>query len=160
MRSPPTRASSARPAPIFVIAAFGSTPLQAPAPADAPLAAALPRRGYESFEIFNAERRAQGGAPLVMSLGLATGEVVAGYTGLPRRAVTLRRGAAVDLARRLERHAGSGRIDRDRQPDAASAVGRIATEPLAALPRRQRHRREEGSLVEAHAIGRDVRAAE
>ncbi|MFO1269239.1 MAG: hypothetical protein U1F67_22290 [Rubrivivax sp.] len=78
---------------------------------------------------------AQGGAPLVMSLGLATGEVVAGYTGLPRRAAYACVGAAVDPgaaagAARRQRAYRSRSTARTRR----ALAGRIATEPLAALP--------------------------
>lgn len=51
---------------------------------------------------FNAERCALGKAPIAMGIGIASGEVVAGPAGTPRRAAYVCVGAAVERAARLE----------------------------------------------------------
>jgi class 3 adenylate cyclase len=53
---------------------------------------------------FNAERVASAKAPMLLSIGIATGEVVAGYAGTDQRATYTCIGDKVNLAARLEAH--------------------------------------------------------
>jgi adenylate cyclase len=81
-------------------AVFGATD---PAPADgAPMAAA--QTAMEISELmaqFNDERRVSGKAPVGSGVGIASGEVVAGGCGTPRRATYVCVGAPVERAARL-----------------------------------------------------------
>ena len=54
------------------------------------------------IEQFNLERTAAGKAPIRIGIGVATGEVVAGYTGTQQRATYTCIGDTVNLAARLE----------------------------------------------------------
>ena len=58
----------------------------------------------ELIELFNLERRAAGKAQIKIGIGIATGEMVAGYTGTNQRATYTCIGDAVNLAARLEAH--------------------------------------------------------
>ena len=78
----------------------------APQPLDeAPLAAV--RAGLDMLEmvvLLNAERAALDKPPIAISIGIATGEMIAGYTGTQQRATYTCIGDAVNLAARLEAH--------------------------------------------------------
>ena len=78
----------------------------APAPlTDAPQAAVRAAQDMvEMIELFNAERAGEGKAPIAIGIGIATGEVVAGYTGTQQRATYTCVGDTVNLAARLEAH--------------------------------------------------------
>ncbi|MGZ5187458.1 MAG: adenylate/guanylate cyclase domain-containing protein, partial [Caldimonas sp.] len=79
---------------------------------------------------FNAERSALGKAPVALAIGIASGEVVAGHAGTPRRAAYVCVGAAVQRALRLEALAaerGAGALLVDAATQAALA-GRVATD--------------------------------
>ena len=80
---------------------------------------------------FNAERSALGKAPVVPSIGIASGEVVSGPAGTPRRSAQVCVGAAVERAARLEalasERAGATFIDAATH---AALSGRAATESL------------------------------
>ena len=54
--------------------------------------------------LFNAERAAEGKGPIAIGIGIATGEMVAGYTGTQERATYTCIGDTVNLAARLEAH--------------------------------------------------------
>jgi class 3 adenylate cyclase len=58
----------------------------------------------EMIELFNAERTAAGKAPIRIGIGIASGEMVAGYTGTQARAIYTCIGDAVNVAARLEAH--------------------------------------------------------
>ncbi len=69
--------------------------------------AAAARAALEMQELvvlLNAERVAAGKAPIAVGIGLATGDVVAGYTGTQQRATYTCIGDTVNLAARLEAH--------------------------------------------------------
>jgi class 3 adenylate cyclase len=78
----------------------------APLPlADAPLAAVHAALDMvEMIELFNHERVALDKAPIRIGIGIASGEVVAGYTGTQQRATYTCIGDTVNLAARLEAH--------------------------------------------------------
>jgi len=119
--------------PASLLAVFG-TPLRAPPPLEAPLAAARAAlEMVETLALFNAERQAAGAPSLRLHIGLATGDVVAGYSGLPRRAAYTALGPAVDdaasCARQAEAAGEAVVIDDATQRRLA---GRVATQPLPA----------------------------
>ncbi len=58
----------------------------------------------ELVELFNLEREAEGKVPIKIGVGIATGEVIAGFTGTDRRATYTCVGDTVNLAARLESH--------------------------------------------------------
>jgi class 3 adenylate cyclase len=58
----------------------------------------------EMIELFNADRQAAQRPPIRIGVGIATGDVVAGYTGTQARATYTCIGDAVNLAARLEAH--------------------------------------------------------
>jgi class 3 adenylate cyclase len=67
-------------------------------------AVAAARDMLELVQLFNAERAAAGKSPLAIGIGIATGEVVAGYTGTQERATYTCIGDTVNLSARLEAH--------------------------------------------------------
>ena len=84
-----------------LMAVFGA-PLPLP---DAPLAAVRAALDMiEMIELLNVERGAAGKAPLAIGIGIASGEMIAGYTGTQRRATYTCVGDTVNLAARLEAH--------------------------------------------------------
>ncbi len=84
-----------------LMAVFGA-PLPLPEPGLAAVRAALDM--CEMVTLFNAERASEGRAPIAMGVGLASGEVIAGYTGTMDRATYTCVGDTVNLAARLEAH--------------------------------------------------------
>jgi class 3 adenylate cyclase len=84
-----------------LMAVFG-----APLPLDdAPLAAVRAAlEMLEMIELLNVERGAAGKAPLAIGVGIASGEMIAGYTGTQQRATYTCVGNTVNLAARLEAH--------------------------------------------------------
>jgi class 3 adenylate cyclase len=93
------------------------------------------REMIELIELLNVEREGLGKARLAIGVGIATGEMIAGYTGTHARATYTCIGDAVNLAARLEAHTKqAGRpilIDGD---TAAALGGTQALEPLGAVP--------------------------
>ena len=84
-----------------LMAVFG-----APTPLDdcAQSAVAASLEMVELIEQFNLERTATDKLPIRIGIGIATGEVVAGYTGARQRATYTCVGDTVNLAARLEAH--------------------------------------------------------
>jgi class 3 adenylate cyclase len=58
----------------------------------------------EMIELFNIDQVAQGKAPIRIGVGIASGQMIAGYTGTIRRATYTCVGDAVNQAARLEAH--------------------------------------------------------
>jgi class 3 adenylate cyclase len=82
-----------------LMAIFGA-PLPLPEPALASVRAALDM--VEMIDLLNTERQAQGKQPIAIGVGIATGTMIAGYTGTNQRATYTCIGDAVNLAARLE----------------------------------------------------------
>jgi len=97
-------------------------------------AAAAARAALEMQEmvvLLNAERVAEDKVPIAIGIGIASGEMVAGYTGTQRRATYTCVGDTVNLAARLEAHTKQAR-----KPvllDAAARAGLGAGFALEAL---------------------------
>ena len=84
-----------------LMAIFGA-PLPLAEPALAAVRAAIEMQ--EMIELLNAERAAAGKPAIAMGVGIATGDVFAGYTGTQERATYTCVGDTVNLAARLEAH--------------------------------------------------------
>jgi class 3 adenylate cyclase len=84
-----------------LMAVFGA-PLPLADHCDAAVQAALEM--IEMIELFNAEQASAGRAPIRIGIGIASGEMVAGYTGTNERATYTCIGDTVNLASRLEEH--------------------------------------------------------
>jgi len=114
-----------------LMALFGA-PLPLDDCAGSAVAAALEM--IELIEQFNLERSAMQKPAIRIGIGIATGDVVAGYTGTQQRATYTCIGDTVNLAARLEGHTKvAGRsvlIDEDTQRALNDSVG---TEPLGAV---------------------------
>jgi len=82
-----------------LMALFGA-PLPLPSHAEGAVRAALEM--IELIDLFNAERTAGGRAAIRIGIGIASGEMVAGYTGTQARATYTCIGDTVNLAARLE----------------------------------------------------------
>jgi len=92
------------------------------------------REMIELIEMLNVERQVGGRMPLQIGIGIATGDMIAGYTGTHSRATYTCIGDAVNLAARLEAHTKqAGRailIDGD---TAAGLNGALTLEPLGGV---------------------------
>lgn len=84
-----------------LMAVFGA-PLEIPAHETAAVQAALEMT--DLVELFNAEREAQGKAPIRIGIGIASGEMIAGYAGTKARATYTCIGDTVNVAARIEQH--------------------------------------------------------
>lgn len=84
-----------------LMAIFGA-PLPLPDPSAAAVRASLEM--VEMIELLNVERTASNKAAIRIGVGIATGEMVAGYTGTQQRATYTCIGDTVNLAARLETH--------------------------------------------------------
>lgn len=78
----------------------------APLPLDKPEASAVAaaREMMELIGMFNEQRTAAGKEPIRIGIGIASGEMIAGYTGTNERATYTCVGDTVNLAARLEAH--------------------------------------------------------
>jgi adenylate cyclase len=89
----------------------------------------------ELIDLFNVERRAAAKPPIKIGIGIASGEMVAGYTGTNERATYMCIGDTVNLAARLETHTKVAQrtilID---QATRSALSERIAVEPLGPVP--------------------------
>jgi len=93
------------------------------------------REMIEMVELFNHERDTLGKPRIRIGIGIATGDMVAGYTGTNERATYTCVGDTVNLAARLEAHTKEAR--RDILMDGATrlALGEdVPVEPLGAVP--------------------------
>jgi class 3 adenylate cyclase len=84
-----------------LMAVFGA-PLPLPDHCDAAVRAAVEM--IELVELFNVERAAAGKPQIRIGIGIASGEMVAGYTGTKERATYTCIGDTVNIASRLEGH--------------------------------------------------------
>jgi len=114
-----------------LMALFGA-PLPLPDTALAAVRAAQDM--MELVTLLNADRATQGKAAIAIGIGIATGEVIAGYTGTQQRATYTCVGDTVNLAARLEAHtkaAGRGiLIDGDTQRALGATVAADALGPV------------------------------
>ncbi|MFO1253878.1 MAG: adenylate/guanylate cyclase domain-containing response regulator [Inhella sp.] len=114
-----------------LMAIFGAPlPLAQPARAAARAAQDM----LELIQLYNAERAAEGKAPIAIGIGIASGAMIAGYTGTQQRATYTCIGSTVNLAARLEAHTKqtdfSVLLD---APTAQALVPEFRTEELGAL---------------------------
>jgi len=84
-----------------LMAVFGA-PLSLPDPCGSAVRSALEM--IETIDLFNLERAAAGKPQIRIGIGIASGEMVAGYTGTNQRATYTCIGDTVNLASRLETH--------------------------------------------------------
>jgi len=129
-----------------LMAIFGA-PLPLPDHADAAVRTALDM--IEMIGLFNVEQAAAGKPPIRIGIGIATGDMVAGYTGTQQRATYTCIGDTVNLASRLEAH--TKEAARAILIDAATHAalrGDIASDPLGAVPIRGK-----AQPVEVFAVG-------
>ena len=105
-----------------------------PLPGHAECAVRAAQEMIEMIDLFNVERAAANKAQVRIGIGIATGEMVAGYTGTNDRATYTCVGDTVNLAARLEAHTKeAGRailIDEATRGDLKEA---IAVEPLGSV---------------------------
>jgi class 3 adenylate cyclase len=129
-----------------LMAIFGA-PLALADPPGSAVAAA--REMIELVEAFDAEQRALGRPEIHIGIGIATGEMVAGYTGTNQRATYTCVGDAVNLAARLEAHTKDAKraILIDRATRDALGVA-AAAEALGTVPIKGK-----ASPVEVFALG-------
>jgi adenylate cyclase len=115
-----------------LMAIFGA-PLALEDPGGSAVLAA--REMIELVGMLNQERRAQGRAEIRIGIGIATGEMVAGYTGTSQRATYTCVGDTVNLAARLEAHTKvAGRAILIDAATRSALADAIAVEALGAVP--------------------------
>jgi adenylate cyclase len=89
----------------------------------------------ELIELFNVERGTAQKPPIAIGIGIASGEMVAGYTGTNKRATYTCIGDTVNLAARLESHTKvAQRVILIDQATRSSLSERVAVEPLGPVP--------------------------
>jgi adenylate cyclase len=122
----------------------------APHPLDACAVSAV-TAALEMFELirqFNLDRSAAKKPPICIGVGIATGDVVAGYTGTQQRATYTCIGDTVNLAARLETHtrvAGCGLLIDDATQCALN--GSVPTQALGEVPFKGK-----GAVVDIFAV--------
>jgi adenylate cyclase len=88
----------------------------------------------ETIELFNVERTAGGKPPIRIGIGIASGDMVAGYAGTNERATYTCIGDTVNLAARLESHTKVAQRPILIDAVTRAALGdRIAVEPLGPI---------------------------
>ena len=115
-----------------LMAVFGA-PLPLPDHCDAAVRAALEM--LQLIELFNVEQDSAGKTAIRIGIGIASGEMVAGYTGTNERATYTCIGDTVNVASRLEGHTRAAQ--RGILIDQATRSGlseRITVEPLGPVP--------------------------
>ena len=129
-----------------LMAIFGA-PLQLDDPCGAAVRAA--QEMIDMIGLYNAERAAEGKAAIAIGIGIATGEMVAGYTGTQTRATYTCIGDTVNLAARLEPHTKVALRTILIDDATRAALGEAAAvEALGAVPFRGK-----AALVEVFAVG-------
>jgi len=115
-----------------LMAIFGA-PLPLAEPALSAVRAAMDMQ--EMVDLFNVERAALQKLPIRIGIGIATGDMVAGYTGTQQRATYTCIGDTVNLAARLEAHTKVAQRAVLVDPATRAALGeRLAVEALGAVP--------------------------
>ena len=129
-----------------LMAIFGA-PLPIAEPALAAVRAALDM--IEMIALLNVERSAARKAPLAIGIGIASGEVIAGYTGTQQRATYTCIGDTVNLAARLEAHTKvAARAILVEDETQAALAGRLLTEALGPMQFKGK-----ALAVEVYAVG-------
>jgi len=106
------------------------------------------REMLQMLRLLNADRRAAGKPELAIGIGIATGDVVAGYTGTHDRATYTCVGNTVNLAARLEAHTKEAREPILVDGETRRALGKaVATRALGAVQIRGRN-----EPVEVYAV--------
>src|SRR6202171_6550443 len=115
-----------------LMSVFGA-PMPLPDHAESAVRAA--QEMVELIDLFNVDRQAGGRPPIKIGIGVASGEMVAGYTGTNQRATYTCIGDTVNLAARLEAHTKVAQrailID---QATRSALSERITVEPLGIVP--------------------------
>ena len=128
-----------------LMAIFGA-PLALPDPCGSAVRAA--QEMLEMVELFNLEPDRAGKTAMQIGIGIATGSVIAGYTGTDQRATYTCVGDTVNLAARLEAHTKvAGRAILIDAATQAALDGGTATEPIGAV-----HFKGKAGAVEVYAI--------
>ena len=126
-----------------LMAVFGA-PLPLPDPCASAVRTALEM--IETIELFNLERVAADKPPIRIGIGIASGEMVAGYAGTNERATYTCIGDTVNLASRLEAHTKvAAAHDPDRRRDPRGAGRSRQVEPLGPVPSGARRNRSTSS---------------
>jgi class 3 adenylate cyclase len=103
----------------------------------------------ELVEMLNAERESLGKPTIAIGIGIATGPMIAGYTGTQQRATYTCIGDTVNLASRMESHTKeAGRTILIDAATAAALDGKQSVEPLGAVQLRGK-----SMEVEVFAVG-------
>jgi class 3 adenylate cyclase len=114
-----------------LMAIFGA-PIALADPCGAAVKAALDM--IEMIELYNREPDRAGKPPIVVGIGIASGDVIAGYTGTQQRATYTCVGDAVNVAARLEAHTKTvGHSVLVDGPTRSGLAQRCSFEPLGAL---------------------------
>lgn len=128
-----------------LMAIFGA-PLPLPDHGAAAVRAALDM--VEMIDLLNVERTAAGKPAIRIGVGIATGDMVAGYTGTQQRATYTCIGDTVNLAARLEEHTKLAKRTILLDPATCMALGgRIPVESLGAASMRGK-----ATAVEVYAV--------